>query len=72
MGSYDCGFIMQPTGVTCVISEFVEGIIGKNMAIYINDTHILYYNMDVCRSYMLGCSYFIKLDYWVVQGWTEL
>ena len=38
---------------------------------YINDIHILYYHIDMVRSTMLGCSYFIGLDYLIVHGWIR-
>ena len=42
------------------------------MALYVNDSHILYYHMDAVRSSMLGHSYIINplsLDYLIFKGW---
>ena len=33
-----------------------------SMALYLNNTHVLYYNMDAFRSIMLGHSYFMSPD----------
>ena len=37
----------------CCILGFLEFAIGSNMALYISDKYILYYQMDECRSFML-------------------
>ena len=54
-GCYECGFI-----------NFVECIIGSNMALYINFNHTLHYHMDAFRLTMFGHIYFISPDYLVV------
>ena len=41
------------------------------IALYINDSHIIYYHMDGFRSVILGHSYFTSPDYLVVQGWIR-
>ena len=35
-----------------IISGFMECLTGGNMALYVNDNHILYYLMDAFRSIM--------------------
>ena len=59
----------QSTGAAFNILYFVECIIGSNMAIYINNNHILYYHMDAYRYIMLGCN--TSSDYLVIQGWIR-
>ena len=54
----------------CGCFKFVECLIGGSMALYINDSHILYYHMNVFRLAILECSYFISPDY-MVQGWIR-
>ena len=41
------------------------------MALYIKGIHILYYEMDAFRSFMIGLSYFISADYSITQGWIR-
>ena len=34
---------------TCCVFDFVQCIIGSNMALYINDNHNLFYQLDTHR-----------------------
>ena len=54
------------------ISTVYNGIVfyswilyGSNMALLINDVHILYYHMYTVRSTFLGHSYFLSLTVWL-------
>ena len=58
-------------GAACCLFNFLEYIIGSNMALHISDNHIQFYHMDVYRSIMLGCKYLTSPDYSVVQGWIR-
>ena len=52
----------QAIGGICIIFEFVECLSGHNLALYINNNHILYYHMDTVMSTMFGHNYFISTD----------
>ena len=54
-------------GVIYHVFYFMKSINVGNMALYINDNHILYYHMGMHCWVMLGCT----PEYLVVQGWIR-
>ena len=46
------------------VSNYMECESDGNMALHINDNHVVFYNMYMCRLVMLGCS----PEYLIVQG----
>ena len=52
--------------VDCIIFESLKNLADGNMALNINGNNILYFHLD-----MVGQSYFISPDYFVVLEWTS-
>ena len=55
-------------GISCCVFDYMQCITGSNVALYIDDQHILYYHMDAHRSIMMGHSYCQSYCYLVIQG----
>ena len=58
-------------GIAFYVFNYMECITGANMALHIDDQHILYYHMDAYMSRMLehGCCQ--SPNYLAIQGWIR-
>ena len=66
------GSMKPPYGYHLYYLHIFEYLTGNNMALYINDNHILWHHMDAFRLTMLECSYFISPDYLVSDRWIRV